>query len=76
MIDTRILHEIALNPTNSIIIVYAGGAHIKEASPVLGAQGYTLVDECGGATAAAVDLDYYFKDLGQALTKSCIKQAE
>lgn len=67
LIDAHIIHEIAHNKEHPIIIVYAGGAHIDEVIPVLNSQGYTTVDQCGGTDEAAVDLDYYFMELGKTL---------
>lgn len=62
LVDTRILHYIAMNKNEPVIMVFAGGAHIDEVKNVLEQCGYTCLDDVGAHMEhpRALNLAYYF----------------
>lgn len=62
LVDTRILHYIAINKNEPTIIVFAGGAHIDEVKQVLERCGYTCLEDTGAQACQprALNLACYF----------------
>jgi hypothetical protein len=74
LIDTSIIHEIACAHLEPIIFVYCGSMHAQGVLPVLQAAGYTLEKVCdahkNNINQAALDLDWYFKQIDHKLLVS------
>lgn len=76
VVDTKIIHEIAIHEQQPVIIVYAGGAHIESVIPTLKAHGYDLVYAQGSLQENPLNLHEYFSKVATSLPSFCTSSSE
>lgn len=73
LVDTAIIHEIAIARQESIIFAYCGSWHARAVLPVLQAAGFYLEkgwDASENSGQSALNLEYYFAQLHEQLQES------
>ncbi len=79
LIDSAVIHEIAIHGQEPIIFIYCGAMHVHSVLPVLQAMGFVLEKVCDASNVAgqsALDMDHYFDLIAVQLNESIDAQSQ